>query len=1232
MQEISDLQYAIATLEAQRDLLGDVVVNTALAPMRDRLRHLQAQTATEQRRLVTILFADLVDFTLLTRRLDAEDVREVVNAYFARWTSAIELHNGVVEKFAGDAVMAVFGLLLSTDLDPLQAVRAAMAMGRELASLNERIQAQFGVSLQMRTGIHTGHAIVSTLSERRGQDFVIVGDSVNLASRLQALAPLNGIVVSHDTYQHVSREFELKIHPPTAVKGFEQPIVYYTVVGERQHVTTSLDSVGALVPLVGRDDVLAALHDAWRTALEFRPARLMAIIGEPGLGKSRILLEFERWLHHQAVPIHLFVGRCLPSLRGTPYGLLRDLFARQFSIQDSAAPEVVERKLHAAVQSVLPTQPDAARLIGRLLGFASEESASRDLVEDPEVLQNQALARLRDYLAALAIGRPVVVLIEDLHWVDDSSLNLLERLNRSLGARRLLLVCTARPELQERRPAWRQNSEQVAWIELGQLSAADTGRLLMALLHDADVVPPQLIEQVTTVADGNPFFVEEIVKVLIEDNVIAVTIQPWTIDEARLLQTRLPQTLAGVLQARLDSLQNDARVAMQQAAVVGRVFWDRAVAYLSDQSLSPVLVDTPAALAVLDRRELVFSRALSSFEHTQEYLFRHALMRDVAYGSMLKRTRRGYHRLAAQWLEQVTLRSRRSDEFADLIATHYDAAEEPEQAARWYMQAGRQAARSFANGEALRAFERAGELIAPSSSASLYAMLAERERVYDLLGRRAEQALDLQHMETLVAQWGDPLAKAETALRRSQLAVLQGDYSSALTAVQSAALLARTIQANAMEGAALLQHGQILLRQGEYRAALAQMQAATHLARTAGDRSLQADSLHGQAMAQVFMGEFDAAQESFESALAEAMAVGNRRLECTLLNRLSWVPTNRNDYRLAVHYVERSLALSREIGDRLAEANALTNLGNSYIQLSDYDRGEAFSQEALALYRELGDPGGECAVLDNLGNSAWGSGDFVAAVRYKQAALTIARHIGDRQSETNIVGNLGIVACDMGDLDHAYSYMLQALDLARQDGNRSIESTVLANLAVVLLRQGNAQASHDYAREAHDLALELGAQRDVINALDALGAALLGLNDPAAALAVHQQEEEFAVREGLADYAVNAAARQAMAYMALDALPQALQKVDRVLAGLERLAPNSIYAPADVFLACSQVLAAAGDPRLGMVLEQAHTWLQAHLDRLDDEVYRRLFIDNIPAHAALMRAWQSFVAGEGMKG
>jgi predicted ATPase/class 3 adenylate cyclase len=1223
MQEISELQHAIETLEAQRALLGDIVVNAALAPMRDRLRDLQAQTASEQRRLVTILFADLVDFTILTRRLDAEDVREVVNAYFAHWTAAIERHNGVVEKFAGDAVMAVFGLIHSTDLDPVQAVRAALSMGRELDLLNQRLEPQYGVRLQMRTGIHTGHAIVSTLRERRGQDFVVVGDSVNLASRLQALAPINGIVVSSSTYQHVNRQFEVQPFPPAQLKGFEQPLAFYAIVKERSHVALAPDSASALAPLIGRDDVFAALHTAWRRMYEGQSGRIIVLAAEPGLGKSRLMLEFERWLRQGSEQVHLFVGRSLPAQRDVPYGLLRDLFAQQFGIQDSDAPEVAEDKLRAALHPMLPGHPHAAALIGRLLGFTSgADGAELNAVQDPEVLKNQAVARIADYFAALASDRALAILIEDLHWADESSLDLLSRLNETLEHQRVLVICSARPELGERRPAWRSDTAYVQWIDLDHLSQSDSRRLLLALLEPMAAIPPLLVEQVTAAAEGNPFFVEELVKVLIEDGVIDATVRPWVVDEARLAQVRLPQTLTGVLQARLDGLQPDSRAALQQASVFGRVFWDDAIEYLQHKAEKGARTDVRQALTLLSERELVFARETSSFGQAQEYLFKHALMRDVAYGNVLRRARRTYHFLAAQWLEEVTQRSRRSAEFAALIAGHYDAAEEAAPAAHWYTQAGRQAARTFANAEALSAYGRALDLLPSQLLPQLWSVLAERERVYDLLGRRAEQAADLDQMEAIAVQLQDGGCSAETLLRRSQLALAQGVYATATSSAQRAAELAQVHSEAKIQAAAWLQLGQVMLRQGEYAPALEQMRSAWRLAERAGDRSLRADSLHGQAMAQVFLGDLDAAQQSFEAALAEAIAVGNRRLECVLLNRLSWVPTSRNDFGLAVRYAEQSLALSREIGDRMTEANALTNIGNAYIQIGNFERGDRYTKDAIALYRLLGDPAGEGAALDNLGNSAWGSGDFVTALLCKQEALEITRRIGDRQTENNILGNLGIVACDMGDAPAAYNYLVEALALAREDGNRSIESTVLAHLSTVCLRLGDVQAAQNYAQSALDLARDLNAPRDEINALNALGCAYLALGEAGQALQIHQIEETLSEQLGLHDYAAGATARQALSLLMLGDLSGALERAGAVLAVIDQLDSSSIYAPADIYLACSRVLLAVGDPRIDTVLTKAHAWLQQHLDRLGAEEYRRSFIDNIPAHAELMQAWQ----------
>jgi hypothetical protein len=342
-----------------------------------------------------------------------------------------------------------------------------------------------------------------------------------------------------------------------------------------------------------------------------------------------------------------------------------------------------------------------------------------------------------------------------------------------------------------------------------------------------------------------------------------------------------------------------------------------------------------------------------------------------------------------------------------------------------------------------------------------------------------------------------------------------------------------------------------------------------------------------------------------------------------LLNRLSWVPTSRNDFLLAARYAEQSLALSRELGDRMTEANALTNIGNAYIQLADYERGNAFSHQALALYRQLGDHSGEGAVLDNLGNSAWGSGRYEDALHYKQEALAIIRRIGDRRTETNILGNLGIVASDMGDNAAARDYLAQALALAKADGNRSIESMLESHLALVALQCGEPASAGEHARSAFLVAQELNAPRDMIDALSVWGNAELALQRPQKALELHRQEEALAQDAGLADYAAGARARQANALLALGNLPGACARIELVLQEARQWANSVNYAPADIYLACVQVLQAAADPRANAMLDEAHAWLQDHLARLSDEARRRAFIEQIPTHAALLRAWEA---------
>ena len=337
-------------------------------------------------------------------------------------------------------------------------------------------------------------------------------------------------------------------------------------------------------------------------------------------------------------------------------------------------------------------------------------------------LRDRAIAYLNDYFKALAAKNPVVLLLEDVHWADDSSLDLLENLQSTLASQRILCVCAARPSLLERRPHWGEATH--IRLSLSPLTPQDSRHLVKDILQRVEDLPESLCDLVVDSAEGNPFYIEELIKMLLEEQVILKGEPHWQVDLGRLAGLSIPPTLTEVLQSRLDSLPVEERLLLQRAAVIGRIFWDQAVIALGEDE-KPGELDIE--LDDLQARELVYKRTQSAFDNTREYLFKHNLLREVTYTGLLKRLRRVYHARAARWLEGITGRSQRTDEYAALIAAHYDEAAESEHALTWYRRAGRSAAARYANSEALRCFTRALELAPPGrSNSSLRASVRQR--------------------------------------------------------------------------------------------------------------------------------------------------------------------------------------------------------------------------------------------------------------------------------------------------------------------------------------------------------------------------------------------------------------------------------------------------------------------------------------------------------------------------
>ncbi|HEX9991309.1 MAG TPA: adenylate/guanylate cyclase domain-containing protein [Acidimicrobiales bacterium] len=1182
MDRLAELDHAIAALEAQRGVLGDAVVDTALQPLLERRAEELARSAGEQRKLVTVLFSDLMGFTSMSEAMDAEDVRAALDVYFARWREAIEARGGVVEKYIGDAVMAVFGLHRAEEDDAERAIRAALAMRDELDGVNAVLGPEYGIELAMRVGIDTGDVVVSTLDDRRGQDFVVVGDIVNRASRIQSAAPRNGVLISHDTYRHVRGVFRLERVEPLRLKGVRDPVGAFLVVGARTRTfrVGSRGVEGLETRTVGRDLELRRLQDLFWEALEDRRWRLVTAVGEAGVGKSRLLYDFENWVDVLPEAARYFTGRAVPATRNHPNGLLRDVLAFRFEIQDSDPPDTVWSKLERGLAEVFGTDVAGraqSRLVARWLGFEIGDTVAGDEERDAEGVRDRAAAHLAEYFRSLAEQTPVVMLLEDLHWAEDTSLDWLDRLAPAVADRPMLVVATARPSLFEHRPHWGEGLEYHTRLHLEPLTRRESRHLLAEILQRAEHVPDELEELVVTAAEGNPFYIEELVKWLVEEGVIDTGGPAWVVHEDRLREVRVPPTLKGVLQARLDALATEERVLLQRAAVIGRVFWDDAVEHLAEARPAVAVEGSPQdVLDRLRRREVIYQRERSSFERTSEFVFKHALLRDVTYDSVLRAQRRAYHAAAARWLEDVTERRRRADEYAAAIAEHYEQAGEDGLAARWYVRAGSQAARRYANGEAARLLDRAVELAPEDDPALRFDALHAREGVLDRIGERAAQQRDVDEMIALAPRL-DPGRQARLLVARSKLAFFHSAYDQQSELAGQAVELARRSGSLELEGLAHLWWGKGLTWQGDHEQARRRLEDALERTRAAGD----------------------------------ALRTGET------LRYLAIVAGNVSEFRKALDLLEQARDVHRGVEDLHGEMQTVAQMATAFYNMGDFASARRCLEQALPVFRLMGYRYADALATSNLAIIAFGQGHFGEAQRLLEESVRLSEDLADREGLATSLEMLGDLARSIGDLDLARERLGRALELAPPTEFPYLASDGLLLLSLVTLDGDDPAGALDLADQALDAARRAVSPMAEARAEIGRGYALLAAGSAAEAGAAFARAADVLEEIGLAKTRYEALAGQAAAALAAGAAQEAVGLVEPVL---DHLGPDDLEGtvrPGEVVRTCWRALSAAADPRADGVRKAAGAFLDEMAARIDDDGLREAYLHRVPVNRAL---------------
>jgi class 3 adenylate cyclase/tetratricopeptide (TPR) repeat protein len=602
----------------------------------------------QERKVVTVLFADLVGFTSRAETLDPEDVGAMLELYHSRLKHELERYGGTVEKFIGDAVMALFGAPVSHEDDPERAVRAALAIRAAIAELND---AEPDRDLHVRIGITTGEAIVTLDARPDAGQGMAAGDVVNTGARLQSAAPEDGILVDEPTRRAVEAVFELEPVDSVVAKGKAEPVPAWAVAGTRSSFGVDVEQ-DARTPLVGRERERAVLAQALARVRTERAPQLVTLIGVPGIGKSRLVWELFGIVDADPDLITWRQGRCLPYGDGIAYWALGEMVKAQAGLLDSDTADVADEKL-AAAAAVVP-EDDRAWVVSHLrplVGLSDESGAST----------GDAIGAWRLFFESLAETRPLVLVFEDLHWADDGLLDFVDYLVDWAGGVPLLVVCSARPELLERRPTWGGGKLNAVTLALSPLGPEDSARLVATLLEQP-LLPAELQHALLDRAGGNPLYAEQYVRMLVDRGFLVRGASGWDLAAAEELP--LPETLQGIIAARLDGLPAAEKRLLQDAAVVGKVFWLGALGSGGTERR-----DLETLLHALERKAFVRRERRSSVGEESEYAFGHALVRDVAYSQLPRIERARKHREVAEWIEQLSVERR--EDLAELAAHHW---------------------------------------------------------------------------------------------------------------------------------------------------------------------------------------------------------------------------------------------------------------------------------------------------------------------------------------------------------------------------------------------------------------------------------------------------------------------------------------------------------------------------------------------------------------------------------
>lgn len=1006
----------------------------------------------------------------------------------------------------GSYLYASFGAIQIHEDDAHRAVRACLELRQLFRDIAFLESIQFGLSSgTMRVGAYGSHS---------HKVFGALGDDVNLAARLMTTAAPGEILVSGRIQKAIAQEFLLDARPPIRLKGKAEPLPVFAVAGLRQYRAIRLQEPSYALPMTGREHEMRVLGEKLASALHGQ-GQIIGITAEAGMGKSRLVAEGIRLARRSNLTG--YGGTCQADSVNTPYLVWNAIWNAFFDLDPTLPLRKQIRALENELQDRTPEHIDALPLLGAVLGLALPDNDYTRALQpkDRKAQLETVLVKCFESAAREAAQEAggLLLVLEDLHRIDAVSFDLLELLAQAVENLPVLVMLTYRPPTADSlHPALTRLEAYAHFtpIKLTELNAAETEQAIRAKLAQlyperGGAVPQLLITRITERAQGNPFYMEELLNYWHDRG-----IDPR--EAGALNEFDLPTSLHSLILSRIDQLAVSQQLTLKVASIIGRIFRvDDLHNYYPPLGTAEELKQD---LYELSRVELTLPEA-SEPEWT--YVFKHLVTHEVAYESLAYATRAQLHGQYARYLESTN--PERTDQLAPLLAHHFEQAQVPDKACFYLGKAGEQAAADYANDEALVYFNRTLELMTGAETRARFDILLKRERVYDLLGKRAAQRQDLAELARLATHFDDaPFLRAQIAIRQVQLEIDVSNYTAATIAAAAAiqeikgnadtrvAIPDRLVDALLLQARAMFLAGQVGAAKpelenalamarahhyvrgeynaiaqlglwswygGDYAAAAAQLEQSLELIRQAGDIRRELEILNNLGIVTKDMYQFSTARDYYERAQHIAKKIGDRSGEATLLNNIGRVSFLAGDFERANLYFAQAAALAAQVFEPTAQGVALFNQSEAYRELGQYAAAKNTATEALALVRAAQYRVGEAGVLENIARIEFALGERARALEFAQNALTISREVASTSLEAHILIHIGLMQLDGKEIERAEKSFLDAYNLEKELAEPIPTYEVCAGLAGAALERGDTQSLEQAQTQVQALVHEI---------------------------------------------------------------------------------------------------------------------------------------------------------------